>query len=134
MLGELGEIEKKLLAAAKKDFPEEFHEFVKQVASEIMERAAKKTPVKTTRLKEGWEFEVLKDGDGFTIKIINPVEYAEHVEYGHRIVRKEGASEGKQLFVPGVHMLEKALMETFAEMPEFIGNWLEDFTKKHILD
>jgi hypothetical protein len=134
MLGELGDLEKKILEVVKKDFPEAFYRLVEQIAAEIMTRTIEKTPKKTGRLQDGWEFQIIIQGQEYIIRIINLVEYAEHVEYGHRIAIKVELAEGeKQPMVPGVHMLEKALMEVFAEIPEAIGNWLEDFIAESIL-
>lgn len=41
--------------------------------------------------------EVKKNGDIYTIEIINPVEYASYVEYGHRTRNKKGWVSGKYM-------------------------------------
>ncbi len=42
-------------------------------------------------LRKGWTVgEIRRNGDTYTVEIVNPVEYAPYVEYGHRTIRKNG--------------------------------------------
>lgn len=65
------------------------NEFTKEVANEIamqlLRRIKQKTPVKEGTLRNGWAIgEITQKGKSYTIAIINPIEYASYVEYGHR--------------------------------------------------
>lgn len=62
--------------------------FTKDVANEIALRLIRmikqKTPVNTGTLRNGWSVNIIENGKNYTIEIINPIEYASEVEYGHR--------------------------------------------------
>jgi hypothetical protein len=47
-------------------------------AGEFLDAVRAKTPVRTGRLRDGWE--VIPAPDRVAVLIVNPVEYAEHVE------------------------------------------------------
>lgn len=77
---------------------------VKEIASRLLSQVIPRTPVgnypeKTGKtggtLRRGWKsLKIDKKGDTFTIEIINPIEYASYVEYGHR-KRNNGWHSGK---------------------------------------
>ena len=65
------------------------NEFTKEVANEIaarlLRRIKQKTPVKEGTLRGGWAIgQITQKGNSYTIEIINPIEYASYVEFGHR--------------------------------------------------
>ncbi len=72
------------------------NEFTKDIANEIamrlLRRIKQKTPVGQYTdgrvggtLRNGWAIgQITQKGYSYTIEIINPVEYASYVEYGHR--------------------------------------------------
>lgn len=65
------------------------NEFTKDIANEIairlLRRIKQKTPVKEGTLRNGWAIgKITQKGNSYTIEIINPVEHASYVEYGHR--------------------------------------------------
>lgn len=72
------------------------NEFTKDIANEIamrlLRRIKEKTPVGQYTdgrtggtLRNGWDIgQITQNGNSYTIEIINPVEYASYVEYGHR--------------------------------------------------
>lgn len=72
------------------------NEFTKEIANEIamrlLRRIKQKTPVGQYTdgrtggtLRNGWNIgKMTQKGNSYTIEIINPVEYASYVEYGHR--------------------------------------------------
>ena len=53
------------------------------------------------------------------------MEYAEPVEYGHRM-RGGG-------FKKGAHMLEASLQEVERKLPDYLRAWLTDFLNTHDL-
>lgn len=75
------------------------------IASLLLRKVKKRTPVgvypdKTGgNLRRGWTIgEVVKTSNGYKVEVINSVEYASYVEYGHRTRNHKG-------WVPGRFML-----------------------------
>lgn len=74
---------------------------------------------------------VVKQGSGYIIKVINPVEYASYVEYGHR--QQPGRfvpALGKRLkkgWVEGRFMLTRSEMELESQLPAIIEKKLQKF-------
>lgn len=116
----------------------------KELAARLLTKVIKRTPVGVYpdrvggTLRRGWTAEkqqgvmtyvnslnVTHSGDSFTIEIVNPVEYASYVEFGHRTRNHKGWVEGKfmltissqevQEAAPGVleKKLERKLGEAF---------------------
>ncbi len=114
----------------------------KELATRLLTKVIKRTPVGVYpdrvggTLRRGWTAEkqqgvmtyvnslnVTHSGDSFTIEIVNPVEYASYVEFGHRTRNHKKWVEGKfmltisnqeiQEAAPGV--LEKKLQRKLGE-------------------
>ncbi|MBQ8299885.1 MAG: HK97 gp10 family phage protein [Clostridia bacterium] len=74
---------------------------------------------------------VSKIGNTYIAWIINPVDYASYVEYGHR--QEPGRYVpvlGKRLkksWVQGRHMLQISMQEVEAKLPEFLDAKLQDY-------
>ncbi len=65
-------------------------------------------------LRRGWKVApITKTGSITTVEVINPVEYASYVEYGHRTANHKG-------FVQGKFMLTKSAKEVEAAAPKII--------------
>ncbi len=98
--------------------PEQFAEqCAKELAARLLAKVIKRTPVgdypkesgkKGGTLRRGWtagkrasasgfadSLEVRKEGSKYVIEIINPVEYASYVEYGHRTANHKGWVKGR---------------------------------------
>lgn len=78
----------------------DFDAFCMQVTQEITQTFQKKvvarTPGgKTGALKNNWVTDIKKEGSVYTIEVINPLEYAEYVEFGHRKRNNKGWVKGK---------------------------------------
>lgn len=59
-------------------------------------------------LRRGWTIgEIRKEGDVYKIDIINPVEYASYVEYGHRTADHKGWVKGQFMMTISEQELEK---------------------------
>lgn len=96
---------------------EEFYEeCTKELATRLLAKVVKKTPVgiypkKTGKtggiLRRGWTAKVSKSGNIYTADIINPVEYASYVEYGHRTRSHKGWVQGKFMLTKSVAELEQ---------------------------
>lgn len=61
-------------------------------------------------------------GDTYVVEIINPVEYASYVEYGHRTANHKG-------WVPGKFMLTISERELEAQAPKMIEKRISDYLK-----
>jgi hypothetical protein len=80
----------------------------------------KLTGKKGGTLRRGWTVgNVQRTSDSYSVDIINPVEYAPYVEYGHR-TRGGG-------FVPGQLMLTKSESEVEADTPRVLENKIKRF-------
>lgn len=116
------------IGAVKKGFEnattQELERLCVEGASKVVAYATEATPVSKSRkghtggrLRKGWELSnLIKSGNsGFKsrkIIVYNAVEYAVHVEYGHRTRLGTGKTHGKgkgKRVVDGVFMLKRAL-------------------------
>lgn len=79
----------------------------KELAARLLAKVIKRTPSDSGVLRRGWtggvkenasayanSLDIKKVGDKYHIDIINPVEYASYVEYGHRTVNHDGWVQG----------------------------------------
>jgi len=87
-----------------------FEKCAKELAARLLAKVIKRTPVGVYpagsgkvggTLRRGWdvnkasELRVKKRGGAYTIEVVNPVEYASYVEYGHRTADHSGWVEGQ---------------------------------------
>lgn len=77
---------------------------------------------------------IVQAGDTFEVEIINPVEYAPYVEYGHRqspgrYVPALGKSL-KQAWVPGKFMLTKSEIELNQQAPAILEKKLQKYLEE----
>jgi hypothetical protein len=101
----------------------------KELAARLLAKVIKRTPVgqyskssgKTGgTLRRGWTGEKSQDanayasslkvnhfGDTYVIEIVNPVEYASYVEFGHRTRNHEGWVEGKFMLTISEQEIER---------------------------
>lgn len=128
----LDEWEKKLAQAIEQQFPKEFEQMVIDIAYELQGKTKERTPHKSGFLQDHWFVgDIVKRGKEYYIEVYNDTEYADHVEYGHRVRGKKG-KPGKKV-VPGVHMLELSLEEVNDRLPGFLRDWLSEFIETHDL-
>lgn len=112
----------------------------KELAARLLAKVIKRTPVgqypsssgkKGGTLRRGWtngesqaanayadSLKVNHFGDTYVIEIINPVEYASYVEFGHRTRNHEGWVEGK-------FMLTISEQEIESDAPKILENKLK---------
>ena len=112
----------------------------KELAARLLAKVIKRTPVgqypkssgkKGGTLRRGWTGEknqsgsayaqslnVSRTGNVYTIEIVNPVEYASYVEFGHRTRNHEGWVEGK-------FMLTISEQEIERDAPKILENKLK---------
>lgn len=121
----VGDYSKYVTVTAKRDS-------LKHKKGEIYQKRVKGTKSGGT-LRRGWTGEtkmdakvyahslpIQKNGDQYTITIINPVYYAPYVEFGHR-------TRGGRGWVQGQFMLTFSERELDQEMPRIIEKKLNDF-------
>lgn len=72
-------------------FQNDFNQFLKdlliEMAERVIARTKPRTPVDTGALRNAWQLgEIKSTGKDISVEILNPMEYATEIEYGHRIV------------------------------------------------
>lgn len=123
---ELKALQKRLQKATEKtdDF---MLEVLYELANRTLRLTKKATPEDTGKLKGNWALgQVTRIGDELQIEIFNNTDYAQFVEFGHRLVRK-GRTVG---FRDGRLMLTVSLAEIERIMPQLIGQRTQEFMKK----
>ena len=92
-MGRMGKADFKQLKAlqeridqlSKVDFDRFYTEAAKDIASRLLAKVKKRTPVIYGSLWDAWAvLPIEHHGDQYTIPVINGLQYASYVEYGHR--------------------------------------------------
>lgn len=96
------------LAENEKQIRMFYERCAKELVARLLAKVIKRTPVGVYKkgsgktggtLRRGWTYsEVKQEGSNYIVEVINPVEYASYVEYGHR-------TRGGKGWVPGRHMM-----------------------------
>lgn len=109
---------------------------IKELAARLLRKVIQRTPVgqypKETgkrggTLRRGWtaanyanDIPITKNGNMLMVEIINPVEYAAYVEYGHRTANHQG-------WVPGRFMLTISEDEIMQSTPAILEKKIKKF-------
>ena len=109
---------------------------IKELAARLLRKVIQRTPVgqypKETgkrggTLRRGWtaanyanDIPITKNGNMLTVEVINPVEYAAYVEYGHRTANHQG-------WVPGRFMLTISEDEIKQSTPAILEKKIKKF-------
>ncbi|MGE7021999.1 HK97 gp10 family phage protein [Solibacillus cecembensis] len=88
----------------------------KELAARLLRKVIKRTPVGVYEddktggtLRRGWTVgEVKKNGSHFEIEVINPTEYAQYVEFGHRTRNHQGWVNGRFMMTISADEVERA--------------------------
>lgn len=127
--GGFDELNEKLERMAKEGAQKQ-NQFVEQEAEILVGNVKESTPVQSGHLRNNWKRTRAVQGK---VTVYNNVEYAAHVEYGHRQTPgRYVPAIGKRLkkdFVPGKKMLHRAMLQTsktFKEDAEDIMKGLID--------
>lgn len=112
---------------AAREWPKEFERIVRDIAYELQARLSSDlTPKATGRLRGSWTVgDIKRKGGEYVVEVYTDVEYADHVNYGHRTTTGG--------YVPGAHMMEISLAQVEARMPAYLRAWLQDFAAAHDL-
>lgn len=88
--------------------------FVGEMANRVIAKTKPRTPVDTGALRSAWQLgKIERNGKNISVEILNPMEYATEIEYGHRIVR-DGIEIG---WYNGRFMLTISVDEIKRQMP-----------------
>lgn len=92
--------------------------------------AKKNSPVITTNFREKWSLGKVRNvGPNFERDIKNSAEYASYVNYGHRILDKNGNTIGYVTSKMGDHLLEKSINTIQKIMPKIFSKELKGYKK-----
>ena len=115
-----------------KDFEGFLRDFLIQMAERILAKTKPKTPVDTGALKSAWTLgDIYGSGRDLYIEILNPMEYATEIEYGHRIVAGSGADKHEVGWYDGHFMLKTSIDEIERQMPARFEAQFRAFCKAH---
>ncbi|MEA5008233.1 HK97 gp10 family phage protein [Clostridium tyrobutyricum] len=141
----LDEFKNAMIDLMKVKFPEELEREIYNLANRIWVKVKKRTPVGVYKnghsggdLRKNWQIgNLVREGNGYYIEVFNILDYASHVEYGHRTrlgktdhphtYKKRGTID----FVPGKYMLKISVEELNKELPGYLSSWLDNVIKEH---
>nr|DAU93329.1 MAG TPA: type I neck protein [Caudoviricetes sp.] len=103
-------------------YEEWLQSFLLEEATRFMAIVKPLTPVDTGDLRNHWKIgRIFRQGNTLCVEIINPMDYATFVEYGHSQTPGRYVPQiGKRLvndWVEGVHMMQISMDRIYAEMP-----------------
>lgn len=108
--------------------PERFAEkCARELAKELYGQLIENTPSITGTLRSGWTIGNIENKGGvYIVELINPVEYATYVNYGHRTRDGGGWVEGKffvEISIENIDRIKKPLLEKLMNeyLNELIG-------------
>lgn len=112
----LKKLQKQLQGAIDKNVVDQFvRDFAVEMAFRALRKIKKRTPVDSGELRRNWRVgEVVKQGDGYVVEIINNTDYASFVEFGHR----HGMDLTK--WKEGVFMMTISMQEIERELPTYL--------------
>ena len=134
---ELTALRDRLERLQKTDFDAFCKAVTKDIAARLLRKTIQKTPVDTGELRRSWTVgDIRKQGDCYYIEVINPLEYAQYVEYGHRQTPgRYVPAIGKKLkksWVQGKFMLTLSENEIQRDMDKIIKQKLIQLLKEAI--
>ena len=88
----------------------------KEIAQNFVDDVIERTPGgKTGALKNNWVSSVVKDGEVYKTEIVNPLEYAEFVEFGQRKKNDKGWVKGSFMLTIAERDLQRNLDKIIRE-------------------
>ena len=134
----------KQITQLEKDRDKFCEDCAKYLAARLLAKVIKRTPKDSGNLQRGWTaqgsgsgseglktrgasqyidtLKVNHFGDTYVIEIVNPVEYASYVEYGHRTANHKG-------WVPGKLMLTVSERQLQEQAPKMLEKRISDYLK-----
>lgn len=102
------------------NFPRDLQKLIEKHGGKLLRDTKQRTPVDTGQLRRSWELEK----DDLYVKVFNNTEYGLHVEYGHRIVGRDGKVKG---VAEGVYMLKTSFEKTKKNFEEDLENLFKKY-------
>lgn len=116
----------------EKDFNGFLEDFLYRMALEVLRETRPKTPVDTGALKSAWALgSITSSGRDISIEILNPMEYATDIEYGHRLVAGTGEKKVEVGWYDGKFMLKTSIDNVQSKMPAAYDIAFKKFCKQH---
>ena len=116
----------------EKDFNGFLEDFLVEMALRIIAQTKPKTPYDTGALRNAWKLgNITGFGKEIAIEILNPMEYATDIEYGHRIVAGKGENKREVGWYDGHFMLKTSIDNIQRQMPFRFEHDFKNFCKKH---
>lgn len=109
-----------MLDDMESDFAKELQKLIEKYGGKLLRNVKQRTPVDTGQLRRSWELEK----DDLYVKVFNNTEYGLHVEYGHRIVGRDGKVKG---VAEGVYMLKTSFEKTEEKFMKDLENVLKKY-------
>lgn len=145
-LRQLKAFERKLAKLASGDFEKFCEAAAKELAARLLGKVIRRTPVDDGTLRRGWttkthaeaesgsgknakeyaeSLSVQKQGNVYELSVINPVEYAQYVEFGHR-------TRNHQDWKNGLFMMTISADEVEQQAPAILERKLFNMLKEAI--
>ena len=122
----------KEMKSMDKDFNRFLEDFLLEMAQRIIAQTKPKTPVDTGALRNAWTLGAIRgSGKEISVEILNPMEYATDIEYGHRIVAGTGENKKEVGWYDGRFMLKTSIDNIQAQMPLRFERDFQRFCKQH---
>ncbi|MFR2219427.1 HK97 gp10 family phage protein [Clostridium sp.] len=109
-----------MLDDMESNFAKELQKLIEKYGGKLLRNVKQRTPVDTGQLRRSWELEK----DDLYVKVFNNTEYGLHVEYGHRIVGRDGKVKG---VAEGVYMLKTSFEKTKKNFEEDLENLFKKY-------
>lgn len=110
-LAQLKAFERKLAKLANADFDKFCEAAAKELAARMLGKVIRRTPVAKVNggtLRRGWTIgQVKKSGATYEIEVINSVDYAQYVEFGHRTSNHQGWVNGRFMMTISADQVEQ---------------------------
>ena len=131
---ELKKLDERLKQLSEIDIDRLCRETAERIAQILLNKVKKRTPVHIGALRDAWTIlPIEKHGEQYTVTIINNLEYASYVEYGHRQTQgRYVPALGKCLkasWVKGRFMLTISEQELKALTPKVFNKMLYEALK-----
>lgn len=108
------------------DIPSFVTECVRDLAERLWNDAMARTPADADGLRNGWKIGQIRRSAGmFEVEVVNDDPEAAGMEYGHL------AADGIT-WVAGRYMLTLSVLQLERDMPDILGDKLQQFMKRHM--
>lgn len=120
------------MKATEQDFNQFLYNFLLRMANEVIRETKPKTPYDTGALRNAWTLgNISGSGENISVEILNPMEYATEIEYGHRIIKGSGAEKVEVGWYQGHFMMTTSIENVQRKMPAAYDIAFKKFCKEH---